>query len=162
MSKKKKTITLAMEIGFNDMVMQEMGLDINDHDHIYDEEDEVIIQYDGCYLKYYDTDYIDLRPDEIKFNLIRNARLMDTLVARYIDKFCIRHGVQLSTYHQVGGFRGAKGYAAITYVENGVSKEIRSDELVNESVRLFNLVCKINGTDDWYDFEKFDIVEEKK
>ena len=44
----------------------------------------------------------------------------------------------------------------------GEIKEIRSDGFENESVRIFNLICKINKTEHLYDFNKFDVSVQKK
>ena len=48
----------------------------------------------------------------------------------------------------------------IKYIENGKTKEIRSDDFMNECLRMFNLITKLNHTSHLYDFEIFDIMEE--
>ena len=59
----------------------------------------------------------------------------------------------------VYGNKGVKGYTLFTYIENGVTKEYRSDMFINESVRTLNLITKLNKSSHLYDFNEFDIVE---
>ena len=50
----------------------------------------------------------------------------------------------------------------MNYEKDGKVLSIKSSPFKNESVRVFNLICKINKTEHLYDFDEMDIVIEKK
>ena len=83
---------------------------------------------------------------------------MDTLANNFIMKYAMRNGIDVNGVFQVGN-KGVKGYTLFTYIENGVTKEYRSDMFINESVRTLNLITKLNKSSHLYDFNEFDIVE---
>ena len=55
----------------------------------------------------------------------------------------------------------SKGTFVLSYLKNGKIENIKSDAFVNESVRVFNLICKITKRTHLYDFESMDIIIEK-
>lgn len=157
--KKKNEITLDMQINFNDIAMRELGLDYDeDTFRVYDIDSESLLQYNQKFLVYKDYDSPSLKADELELNLIRNVRIMDTLANNFIMKYAMRNGIDVNGVFQVGN-KGVKGYTLFTYIENGVTKEYRSDMFINESVRTLNLIAKLNKSSHLYDFNEFDIVE---
>ena len=57
--------------------------------------------------------------------------------------------------------QGAKGVFAMSYIKNGKTECIKSDPFMNESVRVFNLICKITKRTHLYDFNDMDIIIER-
>ena len=54
MAKKKQSI-FELKMRFNDIMMQELGLDITEENYLYDIEEESILQISEKYIKYFDT-----------------------------------------------------------------------------------------------------------
>ena len=155
---KKKINMTEIKVNFNDIVMREFGLDINDDDHIYDMDTNEVYMIKEKYIKYSEDEYPVIGHNEMDMNLIENPRLMEILFGTWIvKKWGNRFGYHISSFSQ-NAIRGStKGFFAMTYVVNGENKEIKSDIFINESLRIFNLVCKLNHRDHMYDTTQFDI-----
>lgn len=152
---------LELKIDFNDVCMREMGLGINDDDYVYIMDTMTLLQIKEKFIKYSEDQYPMLRRNEIDLNLIENPRLMETLTYMYLANRLVS-SIRIVSISQnpIAGSR--KGNCVLSYEKLGEIKEIRSDGFENESVRIFNLICKINKTDHLYDFNKFDVAIQKK
>lgn len=165
MAKKKKLSEENIRIlktRFNDICMRELGLDIDDDDRIFDMDNDSIIKINEKYLKYVDEDeqFPVFRNDEIEFNMLFNTKTMQTLFGIYLDKYALRKNIYVNGYYQIQESND-KGRAAFSYMEQDTTKVRESDEFYNESVRIFNLICKLNGSTNLYDFKQFDALCEK-
>lgn len=156
-SKDVKEIPLNMKIAFNDICMEEMNLGIDDNDRVYDETTMSLLLFREKYLRYVDEEYVRYRPDEIEFDMLSTARIMQFITGFYINWFASQNGINITSVYQYNNSDGT-GCAAYSYLENNVVKTFSSDSYFNESVRLLNLICKMNGTAHFYDFNKFDLV----
>ena len=164
----KKINMLELKINFNDVCMRELGLDIDDNNHIYDMDTESIYKMKDRFIKYSEDEYPVLAHDEIDLNLIENPRLMEILFGTWIIKWKnsrIARGQNIqdiSSFYQSAIRGSSKGFFVVTYIENGESKEIKSGTFVNESVRILHLITILNHTSHYYDFDKFDIEIPRK
>lgn len=154
---KKKVDMAYLKIKFNDFVMRELGLDITEDDYLYDMDTQCILQIKEKFIKYCEDDYPILRHNEIELNLLENPRLTETLVIPYISKYCDRNNIVFQSISQSPISGSKKGCFVLSYISDGEIKEIKSDAFVNESLRIFNLICKLNKTSHMYDFNEFDI-----
>ena len=84
---------------------------------------------------------------------------MESLLSRFLDDYQRRNNIEITSILQSPN-PGGDGYCAFTYLCNGKTLEYRSDSFKNESLRMFNLITKLNNTSHLYDFSIFDIVEE--
>ena len=159
MAKKKELITYDIKCGFNDFCMRELKLDITDDDKVYYMDTNEILKYNDKFLKYPESEYTNIRPDEIEFNLLKNTRIMESLLSRFLDDYQRRNNIEITSILQSPN-PGGDGYCAFTYLCNGKTLEYISDNFKNESLRMFNLITKLNNTSHLYDFSIFDIVEE--
>lgn len=160
-TKKSKQNLFELKLRFNDIMMQELGLDITDDDYVYDIESESILQISEKYIKYFEFENPIPRHNEIELNLLENPRLSETLVIPYLSKYCEAKNIIFHSVSQNPIEGSKKGQFVLSYMTGGLVKDFKSDEFVNESVRIFNLICKINKTTHFYDFEKFDIEIKK-
>ena len=157
----KKVITPELVEYFNDICMREFKFDIDENGHLYDMFNYEIFIYKDKFLKYCDEEDKIVRSNEIELNLLENSRLLTILFGGYINRYSELHQLYINSFYQSTSVHGEVGYAACSYVgKDNIIKEIRSDEFLNESVRIFNLLCKINNTQSMYDFERFDILTE--
>lgn len=141
-----------LRVQFNDYVLRELGLDIDDDNYVYDIEREQILQINGKFIKYTelitDSQYIN-KNKEIELNCIENAGLTEILAVRYIKYFCEKLGISLQSVSQEC-VNGDNGYFSLAYISGGNILHKDSDCFTNESLRIFNLVCKLNKTERLY------------
>ena len=150
MAQKKINIT-EIKVNFNDISMRELRLDSDENDHIYDMDTESIYMIKEKYIKYSEDEYPNIMRDEIDMNLIENPRLMEILFGTWIVKWATRKQVEITSFYQ-STIRGSnKGFFVMTYIDaNGETQEMQSDVYINESVRIFNLISKLNHTSHMY------------
>lgn len=162
MARKKINMT-ELKINFNDITMRELKLDIDDNNHIYDMDTESVYMIKEKYIKYSEDEYPAIMRDEIDMNLIENPRLMEMLFGIWITKWAARKQVEITSFYQ-SAIRGSnKGFFVMTYIaSNGETQEMKSDVFVNESVRIFNLISKLNHTSHMYDLSELDIEIPRK
>ena len=158
--KKVKEITFEQKCIFNDYCMRELGLNLDDNDRLVDDDTQSILQYREKFIKYQEDECVPNRPDEVEMDLLRNPRLMGILFGIYLEKFSERKGIEITSQFQSTSIRGEVGNTGITWIINGKNETFWSDAFRNESVRIFNLICKLNNTVHLYDFKEFDIIEE--
>lgn len=159
---KKKVNLFDLKVRFNDVVMRELGLDTTDDDYLYNVDTESILQIKEKFIKYVDNEYFILKPNEIELNLIENPRLMELLSIPFLNDLCKRSNVVFQSINQCPITGTDKGIFVLSYIKNGTITDFKSDAFVNESVRIFNLICKVNRTCNLYKFDEFDIKIERK
>lgn len=158
----KKEDSLDLKVGFNDFCMREMGLDLDEYDHVVDVDTESILQLKEKFFKYSEDLYPILQHNEIDFNLLENFRLMDCIFQVYITKYAKQHNMNITGFAQSNIKGTNKGVFFINYKEDGQIKTFTSDAFENESVRVFNLICKLNHRDKIYNFDELDVIIEHK
>lgn len=164
---KKKIDYFDLKVRFNDVMMRELGIDIVEDDdrfldYLYDIDTGNILQIKEKFIKYCDYEYPVIKFNEIEMNLIENPRLTETLCLPFLMNFCKRKNIIFHSISQVPVDESSKGYFVMVYITEGQTKEIRSDVFCNESVRIFNLITKINKTSHMYRFNEFDVEFPKK
>ena len=149
---------LEIKINFNDICLREFGLDYDeDSMHVYNIDTMALYQVSEKFIKYVDEEYPIIHANEIELNLIENPRLMEIIFGIWIVDWQSRKDVEVSSYSQCS-VKGTKaGYFAMTYIKDGKTLDMKSDVFVNESLRIFNLVTKLNHTTHMYDLSQFDI-----
>lgn len=159
----KKEDSLEIKCEFNEFCIREMGFEIDENDYLCDETTQSILQIKEKFIKYNNEDvYPILKANEIDLNLIENTRLMETIFQVYIINYANSHNMNLHGFAQ-SSLRGTeKGKFSVSYIVNGEVMTIESDPFENESLRIFNLVCKLNHRTIMYKpFERFDVIIEK-
>lgn len=159
---KKKVNLFDLKVRFNDVVMRELGLDTTEEDYLYNVDTESILQIKEKYIKYIEDEYFVLKSNEIEFNVIENPRLMELLSIPFFNNLCERSGVIFQSINQCPISGTDKGIFVLSYIKDGKITDFKSDAFVNESVRIFNLICKTNRTCNLYKFDEFDIKIERK
>lgn len=158
MARKKKNDVFRTMLNFNDAFMRETGLDIDDNDHVYNIDTDHALAINEKFLKYRDYEYPVLEANEIDFNLLENPKLCESIANMWFHDNIKNEIISLDQCIIPGS---TKGTFALSYLKNGRTENIKSDPFVNESVRVFNLICKIVRRTHLYDFDSMDIVIEK-
>lgn len=144
---------------FNDICMREYGLDITEEDdYVYDMDTESILQFKEKFIKYCEECNPYLKPNEIEFNLLENSRMMEALFAGFLSKYALRKGQEIVSMHQSNIQGTSKGVFCYSYFNCGKTIEVSSEPYVYESVRVLNLLCKMNKSAHMYNFEEFDQI----
>lgn len=164
---KRKIDTLQLKIDFNDKMMRELKLDLadteyGDTDYLYDYISDTFLTIKGKFIKYTEEEYPLLKHDEIDLNLIENARLSETISIPFFNYYCTRKGYIFQSISQCPIDGTDKGIFMMHYAYNGETHSVQSDAFKNESVRVFNLICKLNKTEHMYNFNDLDIIIERK
>lgn len=160
---KPKKMTLAqIKINFNDIVMRELGLDADDDGHVYDIETDSAITIKDKFIKHPEDEYPVIGYNEIDMNLIENSRMTEMLFSNWVRRRAAKKGLEITSMYHTSINGSIKGIFVVTYVgPDGMTNESKSDVFVNESVRIFNLICKLRHTCHLYDLTPFDIEIEK-
>lgn len=158
MAKKKKDNLFKTMLIFNDAFMREVGLDIDDNDHVFNMETDSALVINEKFLKYRDYEYPVLNANEIDFDLLGNPKLCETLINMWLHDHINNDILSLDQCIIPGSI---KGTFVLSYIKNGKTEQLKSDPFINESVRVFNLLCKITKRTHLYDFNSMDVVIER-
>ena len=145
-----------------------MGLDVEeDNNHVYDIEDGSVLVVTDKFIRYfYEDEDIKVAHNEIELNLIENPRLMEVMFNHYMVKYAAKKGWNITSIYQSNNIGSSNGIFVITYIEEysntGETKNLQSDSFLNESLRIFNLICKLNHRTHLYkDLSRFNIPSTK-
>lgn len=161
MARKKKVNLLGLKMRFNDIFMREAGLDYNYNNHVYNIETDSVLVINEKYLKYGEFEYPVLDYNEIDFDLLGNPKLCESLFMMWATDHINNEIIGMQQCIIPGS---EKGYFVMSFVKEGRTTDIRSEAFINESVRIFNLLCKILHSEHLYkrDLENLDIKIERK
>ena len=155
----------SIKLDFNDICLREMGLDVEeDNNHVYDIEDGSVLVVTDKFIRYfYEDEDIKVAHNEIELNLIENPRLMEVMFNHYMVKYAAKKGWNITSIYQSNNIGSSNGIFVITYIEEysntGETKNLQSDSFLNESLRIFNLICKLNHRTHLYkDLSRFNIL----
>ena len=158
----------SIKLDFNDICLREMGLDVEeDNNHVYDIEDGSVLVVTDKFIRYfYEDEDIKVAHNEIELNLIENPRLMEVMFNHYMVKYAAKKGWNVTSIYQSNNIGSSNGIFVITYIEEysntGETKNLQSDSFLNESLRIFNLICKLNHRTHLYkDLSRFNIPSTK-
>ena len=158
----KKSNSLDYKINFNDIFLRELGFDITEDDnmYVYDMDTNSILQITGKFIKYTEELFPKLRDNELDLNLIENFRLAETLFSIYLEKYSKRNNIKVLGFSQTKIKGSPKGKFIVTYTNIGDDeiKTLESGAYINQSVRIFSLLCILSHRKHLYDLDNFDIV----
>ena len=154
---------ISLRMAFNDIAIRELDLEVDENSNrIYEVGDGTInlLQYNDRFLKYYEGPNTIVRQNEMELNLLDNNRLMQILFGRFIVKYSAIHNLEVLSYYLTNNNTMANNPGQFVCTVEVAKKctNIESDYFVNESVRILNLICKLNGTDNRYNFKELDMI----
>lgn len=153
-------ITDELRIRFNQFCTTELGFDIDEQtERLYDLDTDELVVINEKFIKDYEGEYSDIRyyANDTKLLLLDNAGLLTALFMIYLGKF--NGTMDVLTFQHSTSTKGDSGKFSCTIKGvNGINEIIESDSFMNESVRIFNIICKINKTVMRYNFKEFDVL----
>ena len=105
-----------IKIDFNNIVLREFKLGLDDYDHLYDKETDSIYQISERFIKYSEDMIPILHTNEIDFNVIENPRLMEILFGMWVNKWEQRNAAKVTSYYQTAIRGSKKGFFVLTYL----------------------------------------------
>ena len=154
---------ISLRMAFNDIALNELNLEVDENSsRIYELGDGTmnLLQYNDRFLKYYEGPTTIVRANEMELNLINNVKLMQILFGRFINKYAMEHNLNVLSYFSTTNntLANSPGQFVCTIEVAKKCNNIESDYFINESVRILNLICKLNGTDGRYNFKELDTI----
>lgn len=125
----------------NDFILKEAGLELDEYNHIIDQDTGVpIIIKDKC-VKYNNGPVCRLMPNEIEFDPLNNPLLASEICSNYIYKLELEGELNTISYGLSNKERNTPGRAVC--IADGT---INSDEYILDSLKYIDLIAKINNT----------------
>ena len=139
-----KTITKNMDkIRATQIVMHEIGLDVDKYNNIVDQDNGQPLHFNGKVLKYnLSNRKIHMGRNDIEFDPIDNTKIMSHLFSYYLDKKNEEDGTYFPVYFPVNK---ADGKSALEVRGNSTFK---SKSYKNDSLKYVDLILRINGNTD--------------
>lgn len=133
-------------------IMNEIGLDIDDQNRIYDQDTGNIINFNQKALVY--NFHYDINPgfNEILFDPINNRNIMVNLFSYYLKKLEVIENRYFMAFYQVENHNHKKAVE----IKANVNEIIGSNYYANECLGYIELIFKLNN--ELLDLSSFDFV----
>lgn len=139
---------------FGDLTLRELGLEINQDNHIVDQDTGHLLTFKDKKIKYNTGIIFRLNKDEISYDPLNNPKLMNHLFAYYTNKLADEESVYIGSYFNIPVNNSDKFVMKVKTDDSF----IKSEPYFSESVRIMDIVCKLNDSDtdvSKYDFKNF-------
>lgn len=127
----------------NDFIIKEAGLELNDNNHVIDQDTGLPIIIKGKSVKYNNGPVSRLNNNEIEFDPLNNPLLANEICGKYIDKLQQEGELETVAYGISNKERNTNGRAICI----GKSEKISSNEYILDSLKYIDLIASINNTD---------------
>ena len=138
---------------FNSIVMNEVGLEVDPYGNIVDQDTRSILAMNGKYL----TANGNKDKSKIPFNPQYNFKLMQFIFGYYCKKLEQENGTHVNVVYTAQDDKEKK--LASLGIRVNDNEEIESRCYHNESLRVMDLICRLNGSTNpdltKYDFSDF-------
>jgi hypothetical protein len=138
----------------NKIIMQEIGLGVDAHQRVIDQDTRETLKFNEKNMKYSSQNSVILTKNDIPFDPIETRNLMSSLFNHFTQKIEQEDGTYVSTYYDINGDKGT----ALEAVVNG--EKITSDYYGNDSLRYLDIIMRLNGSNS-INLKQYD-TEEKK
>ena len=160
---------------FNTIIMQEVGLDVDERGYIIDQDNGNKLQFKGKYIKSSDA---PIGRNDVKFDPLNNVNMMGNIFSYFTNKITEEEGRYVDIFYQNQPEKNAPGSMTVKihnrvfddecceFIEDGpVSSAdveiIESKKYVNTALQYADLILNISG-DTMTDLSEFDKKEEAK
>lgn len=126
----------------NDFIIREAGLELDDDNHVIDQDTGMPIIIKDKMVKYNNTNISRLNSSEIEFDPLNNPLLASEICANYINKLQEEGELNTLTYGISNKERNTPGRGICIGEE-----KISTDEYNLDSLKYIGLIAAINNTD---------------
>ena len=130
-----------MQDPINKIIMQEIGLGVDNHQKVMDQDTRETLKFKDKNIKYSSQNNVIITKNDIPFDPYETRNLMSSLFDHFTEKMNEEEDVYVSMYYDIPGDKGT----ALEAVVNG--EKIKSDYYTNDSLRYLDLIMQINGSD---------------
>jgi hypothetical protein len=139
---------------FNDIIMREIGLEIDDDLNIRDQDTGDLIQYKGKQVKLAESTTRAAK-NEIPFDPINNSQFMANMFGYYTQKLHAEdENLSVNIFYQTDKTEEGKSRIEAKVSDNGNNCTLSSKEYYNDSLKYAELISKLNGNN--IDFSEID------
>lgn len=133
----------------NRLIMEEIGLSVNDHKTVIDQDTREILKFRDKNIKYSSTDNISTTRNDILFDAIETRNLMRSLFDHFTKKIEMETGLCISVYHDIKGENDTTSLRAIVYNKNEDDSfnTISSDYYKLDALRYLDVIIQLNDSD---------------
>lgn len=136
----------------NIRIMKEIGLEINDHNYIIDQDNGTELMMNGKYL-ISERGKTNVRDNSIIFDPKNNKKQMVNLFSYYTNKISEEDGVEISVFYPS---INKDGSGSITLVDDN-NDEIKSKNYYNDCLKYADLIFQLSG-DTNVDLSEYDSI----
>lgn len=126
----------------NDFIIREAGLELDDMNHVIDQDTGMPIVIKDKMVKYNNSTICRLMPNEIEFDPLNNPLLASEICANYINKLQEEGELNTISYGISNKERNTPGRAVCIADEKIYTREYNLD-----SLKYIDLIATINKTD---------------
>ena len=124
----------------NKLIMEEVGLTVNNSNKVIDQDTRQELAYNGKYIKFSSKFEIPISDSDIKFDPISNRNMMATLFAHFATKIQEEDEIYIQSYSEVPS---KDGTSALTAYVNGYV--VNTDFYYNPSLKYLDMIQRLNG-----------------
>lgn len=126
----------------NDFIIREAGLELDEYNHVIDQDTGLPIIIKDKVVKYNNTNISRLNSDEIEFDPLNNPLLASEICANYITKLQEEGELNTISYGISNKERNTPG-RGVCIGDN----KIYTDEYILDSLKYIGLIAAVNDTD---------------
>lgn len=131
------------QMKLNDFVLKEAGLELDEANHVIDQDTGLPIMIKDKYVKYNNGPVVRLLNNEVEFDPLNNPYLSNEICGNYINKLCMEGEINSTAYGISNRERNNEGVAmCITDTSKISSKKYNLD-----SLKYIDLIATLNNTD---------------
>ncbi len=142
----------------NDWLMTQTGLELNEFNHVVDQDTGQELQIKGKSVRYNRNNIIRYNQGEIEFDPVDNPLIAFTICGNYLQKLDNEGTISADVYGITNKEKNTKGFASC----RGKNGEIKGDVFDCDSLKYISLIAKINECDPDVNLKKLDVVPKTK
>lgn len=127
----------------NDFIIKEAGLELDQRNHVIDQDTGMPIIIKGKSVKYNNGNINRLTSDEIEFDPLNNPLLAHEICCNYINKLQEEGELNITAFGISNKERNTEGRAVCI----GCDDKISSNSYVLDSLKYIDLIATLNKTD---------------
>lgn len=128
----------------NDFIIKEAGLELDQNNHVFDQDTGLPITVKGKAVKYNNTSVCRLMPNEIEFDPLNNSLLANEICNTFITKLHEEGELDSIAYGISNKERNMPGQAMC--INNGTATVV-TPTFNLDSLKYISLIATLNGTD---------------
>jgi len=134
-----------------EMVMSNIGLDVDSQFRVIDQDYGNIMIYEGKYLKCsYNNEEPMITNNDIHFELTKNIKLMEFIFSYFLYKLELTRQLYFSTYSILQNEKNETSLDLKGYID------IRSDYYKSHTLKYMDIIFKLSGYPDISFLKKYD------